>query len=78
MGRPVIHFDMGSPLNYDPLFEYHDFKWLVSSKDSLISKIEEIYALDEEEFNAKQAKAKSYISRYFYPITQENLRKFIF
>ena len=35
VGKPIIQFDRGDLLNYDPLFEFVDFKWQVQRKDSL-------------------------------------------
>ncbi|SVD29177.1 uncharacterized protein METZ01_LOCUS382031, partial [marine metagenome] len=32
VGKPIIHFDRGDLLNYDPLFEFADFKWQVKRK----------------------------------------------
>lgn len=75
-GKPVIHFDMGSVLSYDPLFECSHLKWVVSQGDSLILKIKEIDALNDEIFKSQQAKARDYLQRYFSPSSPEALEKF--
>ena len=78
MGKPVIHYQMDSVLSYDPLFECSHLKWIVSDKDSLILIIDEIYSLNDEQFVKEQRNAKSYLSRYFFPVTEEGLNKFLF
>lgn len=77
MGKPVIHFETGSVLSYDPLFECNYLKWKVSKQDPLIEKINEIYALSEDEFYAQQEKARAYLRNYFYPVTDDSLMRFI-
>jgi len=77
MGKPVIHFDMGSILSFDPLFECEDLKWAVNGKDSLVAKIEEINSLDAKDFILKRDRAKTYLQRYFLPVTEDNLSKFV-
>lgn len=78
MGIPIIHYDMGSFLSFDPLFEFNHFKWIVTNRDSLVDKIEEIYSLDDSQFIREYKKAKEYICRYFHPVTEEKLEKFIY
>lgn len=77
VGKPVIHFDNGSILSYDPLFECDYLKWRVSEENNLLSVIEEINALSEERFSFLQNKAKDYMSRYFYPVTEKALKEFL-
>lgn len=78
MGTPVIHFDAGSVFSYDPLFECDHLKWNTSRGQSLSEVIQKIYSLNEESFKTEQQKAKEYLNRYFYPIDNEALGKFIF
>jgi len=77
MGRPLIHFNMGSFLSSDPLFECDDLKWAVSEKDSLLAKIEQISSLDDDDFFLKRNRAKVYIEKYFFPVDEESLSKFV-
>ncbi len=77
MGKPVIHFETGSILSYDPLFECGYLKWTVTERDSLSVKIEEVYALSDDDFDFQLEKAKEYLGQYFYPVTEENLKKFV-
>lgn len=77
LGKPVIHYDMGSILNYDPLFQCGEFKWVVTKRDSLRKAILVIDGLSDEEFTAKQKKAKDYLNRYFFPVTDDTLSRFL-
>jgi len=76
MGRPVVHFDNGSIVSYDPLFECNDLKWTVSREESLVAKIEEIHMLSDENFYIQRDSSQAYLKQYFYPITGESLEKF--
>ncbi|MBU2265600.1 MAG: hypothetical protein KJ977_01025, partial [Candidatus Omnitrophica bacterium] len=42
IGKPVIHFDRGEILSYDPLFDCRHLKWVVHKEDSLKAKLDEI------------------------------------
>jgi len=77
MGKPVIHFDSGTVLSYDPLFENTALKWTVTEKDRLLDIIDSIYALSDEEFCLQQQKARQYLRNYFYPVTENGLQKFV-
>ena len=77
MGTPVIHYESDSILSYDPLFECKHLKWVLSEKEPLIPTLDEIYSLSNERFDEEQMKAKEYLSRYFHPVTEEGLRKFL-
>ncbi|MDO8662373.1 MAG: hypothetical protein Q7K98_04040 [Candidatus Omnitrophota bacterium] len=77
LGRPVVHYNTGSILNYDPLFESSDFKWVVNENVSLTVILEKINSLDDQEFTSGWKKAKTYLDDYFHPITEENMKEFI-
>lgn len=76
-GKPIIHFDTGSLLSFDPLFECPHLKWVVTKNDALSTVIEKIYSLPDEEYDRQLARAKTYLSNYFHPVSPENLQKFI-
>lgn len=76
IGRPVVHYDIGSIFNYDPLFESSDLKWVVNEKMRLAATLDKIRKLNDEEFLSAWEKAKMYLSNYFYPINKENLAEF--
>lgn len=77
MGKPVVHFQTGSVLSYDPLFECKHLKWVVSESDSLQKTVEAIYSLPDGDFYDQQKNAKSYLRTYFHPVTEERLQKFL-
>jgi hypothetical protein len=78
MGKPVIHYEMDSILSYDPLFECKHLKWVLSEGEPLIPTLQEIYSLSNDRFNEEQRKAKEYLTRYFFPVTEKGLNKFLF
>ncbi len=77
VGKPIINFDAGSVLSYDPLFECQHLKWNVSSQSSLKFVFEEIQNLSDDQYLSLQRQAKAYLSRYFFPVTPDALKKFI-
>lgn len=76
MGKPVIHFDQGNILSFDPLFECPHLKWTAQAGTTLQPLINQIDALSDTEFNAQKEKARGYLLDYFYPINDENLIRF--
>lgn len=78
MGIPLIHYDMRTILSYDPLFRCNFLKWSVTDNDSLPEVIETINSLSDEEYTRQADQAKAYIKRYFYPVTDENMSKFLY
>ena len=77
LGIPLIRYRMGNLLSYDPLFECDHLKWECSEDNSLIDTIESIYQLSDEEFSKRAQEAKKYLDRYFHPVTDSNLNKFV-
>lgn len=77
IGKPLIHFDMQTILSYDPLFENSYLKWTVSENESLHATIKEIYATSDDLFYVQQQKAREYLKKYFYPVEEEGLQKFL-
>ncbi len=77
MGKPIIHFDSGDILSYDPLFECRHLKWVVSQHTNLPGVVEEIYDMADEEFYRQRGLAREYLDNYFYRITDKGLDSFI-
>jgi hypothetical protein len=77
MGRPVIHYDTGSILSYDPLFECPYLKFTANDKTNLIELLENIYSLSDSEFSDALKKAKEYLNDYFIPATESNMVGFL-
>ncbi|MCU0284923.1 MAG: hypothetical protein MUF15_00865 [Acidobacteria bacterium] len=76
-GLPVIDVEFDDFITVDPLFEFHDFKWTVNNPGELAEAIEAIYALNDEEYYERQQKGFAFVKNYFYPVTEENMRRFL-
>lgn len=77
MGKPLIHFDSGDILSYDPLFECPHLKWIVDKNSNLPKTIEKIYTLSDEEYHFRLDHAREYLESYLCPNTEEGLDKFL-
>jgi hypothetical protein len=77
MGRPVIHFDRGDVLSYDPLFDLESFKWKVTALDDLSHVIDSIRGMSDHEYYKLQKSARQYIMNYFHPISDITLSQFL-
>jgi hypothetical protein len=75
MGKPVIHFDTGALLSFDPLFECDSLKLKVTENQSLMDVISKLESLSEETFEMQGRKAREYLGAYFSPVSEENLRQ---
>ena len=53
-GLPVVHFDEGNYLSYDPLFELTQFKWIIKNINDLEIIINKINKLNNSEFENKE------------------------
>lgn len=76
MGIPLIRYKMGNLLSYDPLFQSSHLKWECSEGVSLIDTINSIYKMKNSDYFLELTNAKSYLNRYFHPVTKKNLEKF--
>lgn len=76
MGKPIIHFDMGTLLSYDPLFQCSDNKYVARRSTPLYPLLEEIFALDDRALRLQFTAAMRYMERYFYPVSEETLSAF--
>jgi len=77
MGKPVVHYDDGSLLSYDPLFELEDFKWRVQAPQRLAPVLEEIALLPDGEYASRLRAARQYIAEYFHPVTPAAMNIFL-
>jgi len=78
MGIPIIHYNNQTILSYDPLFRCKHLKWIVTEDDSLRRVIESINLVPEEEYLYQVEQAHNYIRSYFYPVTDQNMSKFLY
>lgn len=77
LGKPVIHFDRGDPISYDPLFDLDNFKWKVSVGLELKMVVGEICLLSDNEYESLQKKAHSYLMDYFHLSDKMKLSNFL-
>lgn len=71
IGKPVIHFDLGTTLSFDPLFECPHLKWTINSTSDLISILKHIDALTATDFQFQYKTAQQYLNTYFAPVTSQ-------
>lgn len=64
-GIPVIHYEYQNSLNFDPLVNFTDLKWVVGPNANLIDTVRKIINL--EDLAERRAKAQSFILDYFSP-----------
>jgi len=76
-GVPVIYLDLGSPLEYDPLFDLTALKWRCSRAGELPGILREIDAMNEGAFRSDQEKARIYQEKYCSAVDEAALRKFL-
>ena len=77
LGRPVIHFDRGDLLSYDPLFELDAFKWRVSDGTDLTRIVRVIRDLPDEEYCMLQGRARRYVMDYFRQADDHSMSQFL-
>lgn len=77
LGRPVIHYQNNSLLNYDPLFDCPSLKWVATDQTSLQSILAEIMALPDSEYENKKIKALEYLKTYLYSVEDSRLYVFL-
>ena len=78
IGRPIIHFDRGDALSYDPLFELEIFHWTVRQGDPIAGAITEISALPDDKYDAQCVQAATYIKEYFIPVSENVISRAVF
>jgi surface carbohydrate biosynthesis protein (TIGR04326 family) len=76
MGKAVINYNH-STFNYDPLFQFTEFKWEVSNPQNLTAAIQQYITLSPKELQQKKIVAKKFVNSYFSPCTKENIERFL-
>jgi hypothetical protein len=77
LGKPVVHFDRGDTLSYDPLFELEDFKWTVDAVADLNAILNEIRTLPDQEYYVLQERARQYVMEYFLRPQDNSMSQFL-
>jgi hypothetical protein len=75
-GIPVIHLNVDSPLNSDPIVNLSDSKWIVTSGNDFYEAIKEIRTVNSSEKKFAMKKAKEYSKQYFTVSDQATLSYF--
>ena len=77
LGIPVIYADISNYYDGDRLFTCRHLKWSANTSVELEKAINDIYNMDIYEFEKQQDSSRKYMKRYFLPITDNRLKKFI-
>ena len=77
MGIPAIFANIDNFYNMDRLFDCNFLKWSVKSKEELYKVIDDIYQMDDVEFQKQQKLARNYIKNYFSQVSQKRLNEFL-
>ncbi|MEF2230131.1 MAG: hypothetical protein V3571_04315 [Pseudodesulfovibrio sp.] len=77
IGVPLIHYDRGDLLSYDPLFRFDAFKWTVGRETPLADVLREIRELDPAVWDRLSRDGRAYVERYFLPVTEDGLALFL-
>jgi hypothetical protein len=76
-GMPVIYLNIRNVINPDPLFNWNDFRWQADYPEEIMRIISVIDGMSDSEFYEKQDRALQYAQRYFHPVNDENLERFL-
>lgn len=78
LGIPLLHFDRGGALSYDPLFASPHMKLRTGPAGAPIGRAaDEIFSWDAERISRERASGRDYLSRYFHPVTPQRLDLFL-
>lgn len=76
LGKAVINYNFAL-FNYDPLFQFKDFKWTITKPNELIDIFKEYLKLTPQEIIQRKLSAKNFVNNYFSPCTKENIERFL-
>lgn len=76
-GLPVVFVDDRGIIDPDPLFGLQDMKWRIEDPRQFAEVITAIDALPGDEYAIRQERARAYTRRYFIPVTDDCMGKFI-
>jgi hypothetical protein len=79
IGKPVISYNMGDVLSFDPLslFNFQGLRWSLSGDTPIYSIISEILSLNDEEFLNRAHVGIQDIREYFNKETVESMKPFL-
>jgi hypothetical protein len=76
-GLPVINIQFDDFISPDPIADFNDFKWTVTTGQELFSAIKTITELDDQTFYQLQKKGLDFVNQYFYPVNNTNMTAFL-
>jgi len=74
---PVIHISVDSPLSGDPIEECKVGKWSVSSREELVSALDQVKQWNNNTDEALFSEAVRFMKSYFCEPTAERIREFV-
>jgi hypothetical protein len=77
MKKPLICFDRGDVLSFDPLSDFDDFKWTVGNSTPMIGILNQVNNMSNKEFLLRANQGEKYVSEYFEQENEENMKCFI-
>jgi len=75
-GIPVIHVDIGSFIDNDPMFGCAILKWDILKYQDLIPTIKDIETIPDDQFKSIQEAALAYSRDYLTPVDTDLIQKF--
>lgn len=69
-GRPVIHFDRGDPITYDPLFAMPAFHSVVCDGESIGTVVSSITGWSDDEYQSQARQGAAYVRSFLAPVVE--------
>lgn len=77
IGKPLINFNQGDALSFDPLFDYNESKWTINNDTIIMDVINEINRIDKKNLVKKLNFGRSYAKKYFAKEDSKLLKYFL-
>lgn len=75
-GRPVINFQIGDPINPDPVLGDAPFCWRVNTPDQFQDTLRKIQSMSNDEYGRESVRAREYALSYLKPFSSECIERF--
>lgn len=76
-GIPIINMHIDNIFDPDPVIGFDALKWNAKGPLFIKNILDTIDCMPEKEFKERQGKAVKYVKRYFYPVSEEYLDRFL-
>tara|TARA_E500000331_G_C17245451_1_gene708929 strand:+ start:189 stop:1991 length:1803 start_codon:yes stop_codon:yes gene_type:complete len=77
LGRPIVHFNRGDKLSYDPLFKLQTFHWQISRNERISTVLKIVIAMPDIEFESQRQAAVKYVKEYFLPVNDSVMSRLL-